>query len=384
MLSIRKNEYFGEHSIGKVSSIVDLKNAHNILLVTGKKSYQRSGLQAHLEQQLQNKNLIIVNDFQINPKYDDICRLGKKLKYLSLDLIIAGGGGSVIDFAKCLNVYLSSQDGAGSDGIIDPALMPEKFLPMIAIPTTAGTGSEATHFAVAYVNEKKISVAHKSLVPDYAIIDPMLCYASPEYISACCAFDALSQAIESLWSVGATAESKIYAEQSILLLKSGMLKAIKHDSHEARADVSMGAFLSGKAINLSKTTAPHALSYALTSKLNIPHGHAVALTLGHFLEMNDSAIFNDHISHAIGLSSHLENMKIIKTCLGWLDVNNLHQHWSDFMNECGLIPSIKNLDTPSAKLDDLVDAVNIERLNNHPIKIDQATIRKIYTSIIVD
>ena len=109
MLSIRKNEYFGEHSIGKVSSIVDLKNAHNILLVTGKKSYQRSGLQAHLEQQLQNKNLIIVNDFQINPKYDDICRLGKKLKYLSLDLIIAGGGGSVIDFAKCLNVYLSSQ-----------------------------------------------------------------------------------------------------------------------------------------------------------------------------------------------------------------------------------------------------------------------------------
>ena len=103
---IDKNEFFGVGAINNIEKIVEKDNFENLLVVTGRKSYETSGLKKFLSPLLKNKEHTIINDFEVNPKYEDIKRIGKFLKTKKLDLIIAGGGGSVIDFAKGLNVYL--------------------------------------------------------------------------------------------------------------------------------------------------------------------------------------------------------------------------------------------------------------------------------------
>ena len=254
---------------------------------------------------------------------------------------------------------------------------------MVAIPTTAGTGSEVTHFAVAYIDGIKVSVAHKSLVPKYAIIDPTYTYGSPPYLTACCAFDALCQAIESYWAINATEESKQYAKQAIILIKNNIIAAIQKNCFEARDKLSEGSFLAGKAINISKTSAPHALSYSLTSKFNIPHGHAVALTLGYFFEINNDKKFQQNISNEIKLDEHKKNLKDIKYYLGWEHKTNFNQEWSKLMIKCGLESKIKNTMKSIDILNNLSEEVNAERLSNHPINISKKMIFDVYKNLFV-
>ena len=378
--SQNENVFYGKDSLKTLTKIMERESATNILLISGKKSFKTSGLEAKLKTLLNNKNLTTVNDFEINPKYEEILLIGGKLKHQEIDLIIAAGGGSVIDFAKCINLYLSSWTDDGADGIIDKELLPNKLFPLIAIPTTAGTGSEATHFAVVYIKGIKVSVAHESLVPTYAIIDPSLTYGSPPYVSACCAFDALCQAIESFWSIGATPESQKYAKEAIILIKNNMVKAINLDCIESRNKLSKGAYLAGKAINISKTSAPHALSYSITSTFSIPHGHAVALTLGYFFEINE---LNDHqikVSKGTSVVQLKNNISEIKYLLGWSNKNFLIE-WGRLMTECGLYTNIKIDREPKFFLKNLINSVNIERLSNHPVQIDSESISDIYSKV---
>jgi len=376
-----KNEFFGLGSIYNLSKIIKKNNFKQILVVTGKKSYQSSGLKNFLAPLLKDTEYLIKNDFDINPKYKDIKRIGSSLKSMKFDAIIAGGGGSVIDFAKCLNVYLSTCNDYDQDGIINPLLIKGEFLPMIAIPTTAGTGSEATHFAVAYIKNEKISVANKELRPQYAIIDPVFCFGSPSYISACCAFDALCQAIESYWSKGATTQSKKFAKEAIILISTNIVKAIQADCHLSRESLSKGAFLAGKAINISKTTAPHALSYSLTSHLDIPHGHAVALTLGKFYTLNKSIESQKKTLNISGLKKHLRNLEDIKKFMGWTMESCFELEWSKLMIQCGLDLKIDVSNLKNITLDTFTTSVNKERLSNHPLEISEKIISKIYSEL---
>jgi alcohol dehydrogenase class IV len=150
--------------------------------------------------------------------------------------------------------------------------------PLIAIPTTSGTGTEATCFAVVYIDKTKYSLKHSSILPDYTIIDPTLTHAMPPLVTAATGMDALAQAIESYWGVKSTHESQAYAREAITLTLA-YLKAACQNEVEARDAMSRAANLAGKAINLTETTACHAVSYPITSYFNVPHGHAVALTL---------------------------------------------------------------------------------------------------------
>ena len=376
-----ENVFYGKDSLKNLTKIMELESASNILLISGKKSFKTSGLESKLQILLKDKTLTIVNNFEINPKYEQIIQIGDEIKYKKIDLIIAAGGGSVIDFAKCMNIYLSSWTSDGADGIIDKTLLPSNFLPMVAIPTTSGTGSEATHFAVAYIEGIKVSIAHELLTPTYAIIDPSLTYGSPPYVSACCAFDALCQAIESFWSVCATQDSQKYAKAAIILIKNNMVKAINLDCIESRNRLSEGAYLAGKAINISKTTAPHALSYSLTSNFSIPHGHAVALTLGYFFEINELNKNKTNVSKGVNLNELTNNITEIKTLLGWGKYNFLSE-WRQLMVECGLYTHIKIDREPKYFINNLANSVNLERLSNHPIKITQNTISDIYSKIL--
>ncbi|MEZ4822960.1 MAG: iron-containing alcohol dehydrogenase [Ignavibacteria bacterium] len=126
--------------------------------------------------------------------------------------------------------------------------------PLIAVPTTSGAGSEATHFAVVYSGDKKYSLAHEYILPDYSVIDPQLTFSLPKEITATSGIDAFSQAMESYWNVNANEESRKYSRGAIQLIFDSLSKAVNEGDEESRINMSRAAHLAGKAINITKTT----------------------------------------------------------------------------------------------------------------------------------
>ena len=218
-------------------------------------------------------------------------------------------------------------------------------IPLWAIPTTAGTGAEATHFAVVYKNGVKHSIEADDILPDVAILYPPFTYSNNAYLTACTGFDALAQAIEAYWNPKATDESKQYSILAINMIYKQLPECIAHpEQMKLRDELLQGAYWAGRAINITKTTAPHAFSYEFTSKYGYPHGHAVALTFPFFLKLNGT----QDLFELLGLS-----------------VERVTQQMEDYISSLGL----------SIKLSDSVDvaralhAVNLQRLSNNPVDV---------------
>lgn len=198
------------------------------------------------------------------------------------DLIIAIGGGSVVDLAK-LAGFLATNGKTLAKWLDNDALGSVPSIPVVAIPTTSGTGAEVTPFATVWINGRKASVDRDELVPaEYLHLLPLF-QSQPPYLIKCTAMDALAQGIESYWSVLSTSESRALASNAIRVL----WPAIREIGDGLPADfarLSRGALLAGAAIAISRTTACHAISYPITGRFGVPHGHAVALTLPAALE----------------------------------------------------------------------------------------------------
>ena len=195
--------------IGALTSLQELVsdyNPENILLVTGKKSFIKSGAGKAIEALKDKYNFIVFDDFETDPKIQDLKKALNLIDSVSIDLIIAVGGGSVLDMSKLIKATFqqTSQIEEIIKGISKPL---DNNIPIIAIPTTAGSGSEATHFAVAYIGKTKYSVASSFLTPQAVILDSKLSVSSTNYQKSCNVLDAISQAIESSWAVGSTKES---------------------------------------------------------------------------------------------------------------------------------------------------------------------------------
>lgn len=213
---------------------------------------------------------------------EDVQNLYEKIRKNKYSHIIATGGGTVIDIAKIIAIALSN-NLANVEEILKDQVGFANNLKLIFIPTTCGTGSEATHFAVVYKNKKKYSVAHSSIIAEHIILDYHFLLELPENIRNTTVLDALSQAVESIWAKGATNESAGYAKEAIKLILNGIEI---NEIVEKLKCFHKGSYLAGKAINISKTTASHAISYPLTAKFGIPHGVAVFLTLPEIAELN--------------------------------------------------------------------------------------------------
>jgi alcohol dehydrogenase class IV len=234
---------------------------------------------------LSGYSLDVISPLPPNPTATVVADAVERLRASSPDLLVAVGGGSVIDVAKAARGLMDELDVARA--IVEERVGRNAAMtPLVAVPTTAGAGSEATHFAVVYVHGVKHSVGHESFRPDYALLDPELTYSMPPRLTAETGFDALSQAIESIWSVGSTPASLELARQALALAWGNLEQAVQAPTPEARASMTLAAHLAGRAIDISKTTAAHALSYPLTAGHGVPHGHAVALMVAGVLECN--------------------------------------------------------------------------------------------------
>lgn len=272
--------------------------------------------------------------FSPNPLYEQ-CQEGFGLfKKNNCDMIIAVGGGSAIDVAKCIRYYCDNIQ-----------------VPLVAIPTTAGTGSESTRFAVVYKNGEKQSLEGDLCYPDAYILDASSLTELPTVQRKVTLLDALCHSIESLWSVRATEESKAFSLEALEKIKvhwKGYLDNVFEDN-EGMLEASN---LAGKAINISKTTAGHAMSYKLTSLYGIPHGQAVAACMNELIPFTLYRIKLD------------------------VDVWRLFKVIYAFAGQIGI-------NAKREELYILVNSVNADRLSNHPITLKDTDIRTMYERILM-
>ena len=297
------------------------------------------------------------------------------------DIVIAVGGGSVIDTAKSINV-LSNQEINPRHIIEGKEKIINKGKPLIAIPTTSGAGSEATHFAVVYMEKEKYSLAHEFILPQYSIVDPQLTFHLSSGITATSGIDAFSQAIESFWNVNANDESREYSEEAIKLILENIKSAVNESTEYSRENMSKAAHLAGKAINITKTTAPHAVSYAMTSYYGIPHGQAVCVTLAEFLEFNFNVTESDLMPGLIlnEVSANHEKLLRILKCRDISEGKNLI---NELIKSIGLKTKLSKLNITSR--DDLKiisESVNLERLKNNPRSVSKEDIGRILEKIL--
>ena len=202
---------------GYLIDILKSIKPNNILVVTGEKSFDDSNIASRLMPLLSEYKVQRYSGFSSNITVEDLNKGIEITRQFMPDIIIAIGGGSVIDMAKQINIF-SKHDNIPNIIINNQKKLGDKLCPLVAIPTTTGTGSEETHFAVIYIDKKKYSVANKEMIPEYKIIDSSLSHSMPIKLQASCGFDALSQSVESYWSIKSSEESRRYSMESIKLI----------------------------------------------------------------------------------------------------------------------------------------------------------------------
>lgn len=317
---------------------------------------------------------VVFNGFTPNPQYEQVCNGVELFNKHHCDAIVAVGGGSTIDVAKCIKLYckMNPQENYLQQKCEDSGV------PLIAVPTTAGTGSESTRYAVIYFEGKKQSVTHESIVPNYAVLESKLLKSLPLYQKKCTMLDAMCQCIESLWSVNSNDESMLYAKIGLQMIMDHWHGYIEDNSDEDAQYIMMAANYGGRAINISQTTAPHAMSYKLTSVYGIPHGHAVALCLPevwmYMMEHPEKCVDprgQDHLEfvfewlgHIMQCDSAYKGLMMFRAIMFSLGMSQPQS--TDF----------------EAELDVLTHSVNHVRLKNNPVELDEEAIRKLYKRIL--
>lgn len=311
----------------------------------------------------------VFSEYSPNPTESDAIIATHAFKENQFDSIVAIGGGSAIDLSKSIKLLIQHEpyDLKYSYGF--------SAVPLIAIPTTAGTGSESTRFAVIYQNGIKRSLIHDCLIPDFVILSENFLNSVPDYIKRSSLLDALSQAIESIWAVDANSQSIDYAKQAIQLIIGNFTGYLK--GHKNTNIIMMkAANLAGKAINISKTTGPHALSYSLTSKYKLAHGHAVSLLLPFVLELS---LRKYELDSSTSLISDFDaRIEVLNSLFNCKDSKELLKKITNIFSNI-LDQKIK---IPSKDLELLVENINVERMQNHPIKISKEDLRIIYQKLL--
>ena len=295
------------------------------------------------------------DDIRPNPDIADVRRAIAAFRASGCDGLAAIGGGSAIDTAKGVKAFWQTEPGNELRGEIA-----DTGLPLIAVPTTAGSGSESTAGAVLYENGVKYSAAHPSLRPGWVLLDGTLLKTLPEYQTKCALLDALCQAIESHWCRRATPESRALAEAAIRGILPEIDPYLAGDEASAQRMLE-AANLAGQVICVTATTAPHAMSYKLTGLYGIPHGHAVAVCL--------PRVWRYMAAH--GDAALRTELDALTALTGGPDA------FDALLKKLGIAP-------PTVRAEDiglLVASVNPQRLNNNPLPLDAAALHALYAGL---
>jgi alcohol dehydrogenase class IV len=257
--------------------------------------------------------------------------------------------------------------------------MTDPEIPMLLVPTTAGPGSEATHFAVVYIGHDKYSVASQHLLPDGFILDGSLIASASPYQMACNGLDALAQAIESAWAAGSTEQSREYSFRSVSLCTKYLKEALVPDaSTDALQGMMEAANLAGKAINISKTTAAHAWSYAFTSHYGVPHGHAVWLTLPRIFQLHATASA-DVVTDPRGVEHLKAVMARLMNVLGIISAEDSANLLNSYLNVINIESDMAGIGAKTVKQREFLSKqVNMQRMSNNPVGLTEIHVKQIF------
>ena len=336
---------------------------HRLFLVCDSSFRFLTGIREHLvDLEKSGKTIYYFSDFQPNPLYENVLVGVELFREKNCDAIMAIGGGSAMDVAKCIKLF-SPMKGEGKDGSFLKMETRHSLIPFLAMPTTAGTGSEATRYAVIYYDNKKQSITNDCLIPEIVLLDPSCLKTLPLYQKKATMFDALCHAIESYWSVNSTDKSKEYSEKAIRQVMTSMAGYLSN-TEEGNRGMLLAANMAGKAINITQTTAGHAMCYKITSLFGCAHGHAAALCvrkLFPYMVANTKKCIDPR--GEVYLKQTLDAIGIAMGCKDGEDGARL---FSDLFDKLAL-------EVPQAtdeEYDILSSSVNPERLKNHPLLLD--------------
>jgi alcohol dehydrogenase len=288
----RTRVVFGGGAVDRLGELVREFGGQKVLLVTDP-GIEQAGHTGRCLDSLREAGLspTLFDDVTPNPTTEDVDRGLDVATAAQVDFLVAVGGGSAMDCAKGVN-FLYTNGGRMQDYWgIGKATKP--MLPLIAVPTTAGTGSEAQSFALIAdaQSHRKMACGDKKAACRVAILDPDLTLSMPAGITAATGIDAISHAVESYVTTKRNVVSQMFSRRAWRLLASGFADVVIHpDDRDARGAMLLGAHLAGAAIENSMLGATHALANPLTAHYGITHGLAIGIMLPHIIRYNASRV----------------------------------------------------------------------------------------------
>ncbi len=357
---VELDQYFTENQIKKILLVCD----SSIDFLQIKNYFEKINVRKEPE-------IIRFSNFQSNPLYESVVEGVKVFNDNRCQAIVAVGGGSAMDVAKCIKLY-SNMDH--EKNYLEQEIIPND-IKLLAVPTTAGTGSEATRYAVIYYNGEKQSITHESCIPETVLMDPSVLKTLPLYQKKSTMLDAFCHCIESYWSINSTEESKEFSRKGIQMILANKGSYLANEE-SGNANMMQAAYLGGKAINITQTTAGHAMCYKLTSLYGIAHGHAAALCVRKIWPY-----MIQHVEDCVDprgekfLRSVFEDLALDMGCQ---TPEKAAEKFQKIFDDLGM-------EIPKANPEDyqeICSSVNPVRLRNNPVKLDNDAIYTLYHQIL--
>ena len=315
--------------------------------------------------------MIRFSDFCPNPLYESVKKGVTLFREKGCEAILAVGGGSAMDVAKCIKLYSNMDPGKN---YLEQEIISND-IPFLAMPTTAGTGSEATRYAVIYYNGAKQSVTSEFCVPGTVLLDPACLKTLPMYQKKATMMDALCHGIESFWSINSTEESREYSRVAIRSILEHM-EGYLANTEAGNAGMLRAAHVAGKAINITQTTAGHAMCYKITSLFGAAHGHAAILC--------DRELYPWMIRNA-GQCTDPRGEGFLREVLTQIGISlgcNSAEAGAEKLNRIFEELKLAIPTATEAEYEELKRSVNPVRLKNHPIQLNPETIDMLYHQIL--
>ncbi|MGC6175833.1 iron-containing alcohol dehydrogenase [Lacrimispora sp. 38-1] len=373
--------YGGENAMESITTILKNRQVKRVAMFTDK-GIEESGLFNLPEEAVKaaGADYYILDDLPAEPTYTAVQKLVDQFKENKADMIVACGGGSVMDAAKLASILVTDEYGVRE--LLDDPGRAQKCVPIILIPTTAGTGAEVTPNAIVAVPEKqlKVGIVNENMIADYVILDARMIKNLPRKIAAATGVDALAHCIECYTSKKANSFSDLYALEGLDLILNNIMDACNDpEAMEAKNRMQIAAYYGGLAITASGTTAVHALSYPLGGKYHIAHGVSNAMLLAPVMRFNEP-VCRGKFAAAYDRCVHTE-----QNCTTAEEKSAYILTWMEkIVKDLDIPASLKEFGVPAEDLDGLVEAgMQVTRLLvNNMREVTPADARALYLKII--
>ncbi len=362
-----ENIVFGNGAIQNLDRILNRFKAKNVFIITDQGIVQ-AGILEKVKSKLEesNFNVLVYDETEPEPPISSVIEAYNFAKNeIATDVIIGLGGGSSIDLAKI--VALLTEYGGHPKDYLEEGKVPGPIAPLIAIPTTAGTGSEVTPVAVVtdVENNLKVGISDNYLRPAVALLDPELTVGLPPYVTACSGIDALSHAVEAYTAmdskyVSDTDENLLFqgsftltdalAEKAIELIAENLVLAVHQGNNiEAREKMLLGSLLAGMAFSNAGTALAHAAAYPIGGKVTSPHGEVTGLLLPYVMRYNSSVAVDKLVKIAQIFDLEEDNKSDIDLALAAAD------RVQDLLIEIGLPTKLSQIGIEKSDLQEIAE-----------------------------